>query len=98
MPDELELLIQQIKNDVGEERFNLLYKSRFEKIRKIYDTIKQKSDNAQWAYNMTSASDPDVDPFDLFVLKGQIEAYNDVLSLLESAGISPTIDFNKKDE
>ena len=40
MPDELELLIQQIKNDVGEEKYNIIYKSRFEKLRKQNDAIK----------------------------------------------------------
>lgn len=50
----------------------------------LYNTIKQKRDNAQWDFNMKSPSDPDVDIYDLFKLEGQIIAYNDVLALIES--------------
>ena len=44
---------------------------------KLYNTIKEKRDNAQLDYDKT-------DSYDSLVLKGQIAAYNDVLSLMES--------------
>ena len=65
-------------SDVGQNEKEL------KKPQELYNLIKQKCANAQWDFNMNSASDPDVDPYDLFKLEGQITAYNDVLSLIES--------------
>ena len=61
-------------------------KSKTDKLIKLYDLIKEKRDKAQWDYNFMKAN-PDLDPFDLFKLEGQISAYNDILSLMEGMGI-----------
>lgn len=63
--------------------FDIIEKE-LKKPQELYNLIKQKCANAQWDFNMNSASDPDADIYDLFKLEGQIAAYNDVLSLMES--------------
>lgn len=65
-----------------------------DKLKELYIIIKCKRDNARndLLYNRT------LDSNKILELRGEVCAYNDVLSLLESAKISPTINFNKKDE
>ena len=75
----LENLLQASEN---EETLEPEYDFKYEDF--LYNRIKEKRDNAQWDYDMTSEFAPQCRPIDLFVLKGQIDAYNDVLALIES--------------
>jgi hypothetical protein len=84
MTKETELMVVYLETIKCNPDYINSIKKELCKPQELYNTIKQKCANAQWDYNMTSASDPDVDIYDLFKLEGQIAAYNDVLSLIES--------------
>ena len=57
-------------------------------LKELYETIKQKKENAEYHYNRMIIEEKEGKEVKAtrLILKGEIEAYTDVLCLIESSG------------